>query len=108
MVRPRTARRELSAEFGIAREGITQEHLSRYHRKLILRRFDEYVQQADDRLKRAIIFTRPQFHRLWDDNTYIFISSRVVDRCNNTAAMIISVVLRRFGLRHGFLKKEEV
>lgn len=108
MVRPRTARREILTLLKEGRAELEADSfLKRYHKKLVLRYFDVFSAEIELRLKKCIIFARPQWNICWNVQTLIFMSSRLQDRCQNTAAMKIAGLLRVFGLKHGFIKNTQ-
>lgn len=107
--RPRVVRRELLKELEEARARLEADTvLKRYYKLLVLKRFDEYVNELEEYCERLVIFAKPQWNHVWGLNLYIFFSKKTKDKCHNTAAMVITETLRKFGLKHGFLKPEEV
>lgn len=108
IMRPRTARRELLAALKEARARLESDSvLKRYHKRLVLCRFDGFVRDLDVYLSRLVLFAKPHWNHVWGLNLYVFFSSKTKDKCHNTAAMTITEVLRDFGLSKGYIKSDK-
>ena len=106
IMRPKKVRLELMEDLRKARITLEADNLSRYHRLLIMRRFDAFTQELDSYLRRLVLFAKPHWNCVWGMNLYIFMSKKTTDKCHNTAAMVITNVLWKFGEKHGYLKPD--